>query len=438
MMMHHHRCDATRRTPGPIVNIPCTTRAVRIVSRPDLGDSLKGPRYVEIVALHAAITKEECMNRLPQRCLCLIAGLATLLLAPGVRAEQRDRDSAEAARLIAELGLIESPIALRDQEGWKPPGVVLVRDPAPRDIGWLRAAAPGVEVIAARDDAAAIAAAPRADAVIGFCSAELLAKGTRIRWIQVLSAGVERCVSNPGFADRGILLTNMQRVAGPVMAEHVMAMTLALARGLPTYLRLQDQGRWDREAVGEERTLALEGKTMLIAGLGGIGTEVGRRAYGFGMRIIATRASNRPAPEFVSHVGPPAELASLLKEADVIVNALPLTDETTALFDAKLFAAMKPRALFINVGRGRTVVTAELVKALTEHRIGGAGLDVTDPEPLPPDHPLWHAPNVIITPHVSSDSDFGSERHWQIARENLRRYVAGDRMLSVVDAKRGY
>jgi phosphoglycerate dehydrogenase-like enzyme len=177
---------------------------------------------------------------------------------------------------------------------------------------------------------------------------------------------------------------------------------------------------------------------MLIAGLGGIGTEVGRRAHGLGMRIVATRASHRPAPDFVSQVGSPAELITLVRTADVIVDTLPLTDETRGIFDAKMFAAMKPRALFINVGRGGTVVTDELLRALNEKRLGGAGLDVTDPEPLPPAHPLWRAPNVIITPHVSSDSDIGSERHWLIARENLRRYVAGDRMLSVVDVKRGY
>jgi phosphoglycerate dehydrogenase-like enzyme len=156
------------------------------------------------------------------------------------------------------------------------------------------------------------------------------------------------------------------------------------------------------------------------------------------MRITATRASNKPAPSFVSHVGPPEELMTLLREADVVVNALPLTEETKGVFDARAFAAMKPKALFINVGRGSTVVTAELVRALSEKRLGGAGLDVTDPEPLPAESPLWKMPNVIITPHVSTDSDFGSERHWLIARENLRRYVAGERMLSVVDVKRGY
>jgi phosphoglycerate dehydrogenase-like enzyme len=217
-----------------------------------------------------------------------------------------------------------------------------------------------------------------------------------------------------------------------------MAMTLALARGLQTYVREQEAGRWNADAVGDQGTMALQGKTMLIAGLGGIGTEVAKRAHAFDMRITATRASNKPAPAFVSHVGPPEELLALLRDADVVVNSLPLTPETKGVFDARAFAAMKPTALFINVGRGATVVTPELVRALNEKRLGGAGLDVTDPEPLPADSPLWKMSNVIITPHVSTDSDFGSERHWLIARENLRRYVAGESMLSVIDVKRGY
>jgi phosphoglycerate dehydrogenase-like enzyme len=120
------------------------------------------------------------------------------------------------------------------------------------------------------------------------------------------------------------------------------------------------------------------------------------------------------------------------------VNAAPLTTETTNIFDAKFFAAMKPTAYFINVARGRSVVTADLVSALNDGRIAGAGLDVVEPEPLPPDHPLWRSPNVIITPHVSSQSDLPPAERWALASENLRRYVAGEKMLSVVDLKREY
>lgn len=344
----------------------------------------------------------------------------------------------DVAQLITTLGLQESPTALRDQVGWRKPRVIIVPEPEGHDIGWLKAVAPGVEFVTARDMGEAVAAAPRADAAIGFCSPSLLARGNRIRWLQLMSAGAENCVGIPALAERGILVTNMQRVAGPVMAEHVMAMALALARGLPRYLKQQDLGRWQEPERRDSEAIALQGKTMLIAGLGGIGTEVARRAHAFDMRIVATRASRAPAPDFVSHVGPPSELISLVHQADVIVNTLPLTPETDGMFNAKVFAAMKPRALFINVGRGKTVVTSELIKALAERRLGGAGLDVTDPEPLPAGHPLWHAPNTIITPHVSTDSDIGEERHWQVARENLRRYVAGERMLSVVDVRRGY
>jgi phosphoglycerate dehydrogenase-like enzyme len=364
----------------------------------------------------------------------LAASLALMLTAYAAASQSPSAVQSDAERLKKELGLQETPVALRDRPGWLAPRVILVMKPDGHDVEWLRAAAPGVELIAASDMAVAVAAAPRADAVIGFCSAELLDRGKNIRWIQLMSAGVEHCVTTPAVAQRDILVTNMQRVAAPVMAEHVMAMTLSLARELPAYLRQQDEARWSRSTGA----LALQGKMMLIAGLGGIGTEVARRAQSFGMRIVATDASNRPAPDFVIHVGQPSELLALAREADVIVNTLPLTPATTGVFNAEIFAAMKPRALFINVGRGKTVVTSELVEALKGNRLGGAGLDVTEPEPLPANHPLWRLPNVIVTPHVATDSDLGREHSWQIARENLRRFVAGERMLSVVDVKRGY
>ena len=224
----------------------------------------------------------------------------------------------------------------------------------------------------------------------------------------MLSAGVERCVGIPAVGERGLLVTNMQRVAGPVMAEHVMAMTFALARDLPAYISAQGSGRWEREPRGAIRAVSLEGKTMLVAGLGGIGVEVAQRAHAIGMRVIATRASGREGPDFVSYVGLPDEMLKLLPEADVVVDTLPLTEQTRQTFDARSFAAMKSGAFFINVGRGGTVVTADLVNALKQNHLGGAALDVTDPEPLPQDHPLWHLPNVIITPHVSSG--FGIRR----------------------------
>jgi phosphoglycerate dehydrogenase-like enzyme len=266
----------------------------------------------------------------------------------------------------------------------------------------------------------------------------VLAAGPRIRWIQTYSAGVERCVAIPAVRERGILLTNMQRVAGPVMAEHVMAMLLAFARGLHLYVPERMAARWTSQLPEPARLLTLEGKTILVVGLGGIGTEVARRAHAFGMRVIATRASSREGPPFVDYVGLPEELSALAGKADFVVNTTPLTSATRGLFDAKFFAAAKPGAYFINVGRGGSVVQPALVAALRSGHLAGAGLDVTDPEPLPADSPLWQMPNVIITPHVSAESDLGNDLRFLIAAENLRRYVAGEKMLSVVDIGKGY
>jgi phosphoglycerate dehydrogenase-like enzyme len=177
---------------------------------------------------------------------------------------------------------------------------------------------------------------------------------------------------------------------------------------------------------------------VLVVGLGGIGLEVAKRSHALGMKVIATRASSREGPAFVTYVGLSDELPTLIAQADVVVAALPLVPATTRLFDAKMFARMKKTAFFINVGRGGSVVTDDLVAALNAGTIAGAGLDVTDPEPLPRDHALWKAKNIIITPHMSAQSDLGQAPRELILREQLRRFVAGDKLLSVVDFKKGY
>ena len=230
----------------------------------------------------------------------------------------------------------------------------------------------------------------------------------------------------------------MQRVAGPVMAEHVIAMIMASARGLDFFITERAARRWTDQPPPPTRLISIDGKTVLVVGLGGIGTEVARRASALGMHVDAVRASGREGPSFVRHVGLPDELHKLAANADFIVNTTPLTPETRNLFDAKFFAAAKQGAYFINVGRGQSVVQKDLVAALRSGHLAGAGLDVTDPEPLPPDDPLWTFGNVIITPHVSTVSDLGHAARIAIAAENLRRYVAGEKMLSVVDLGRGY
>lgn len=374
--------------------------------------------------------------KFPGRSLLPLAA-ASLLIFNGSPAGAQATD-AETTRLIAELGLKESPTAVADRPGWQAPRKVVVIDADAERLAWMQPAAPGVKLVGASDRAGAVREAADADAVIGVCSADIVDAGRHIRWIQHLYAGVERCVGIPGFASRGIVLTNMQKVAGPVMSEHVLALMFGLSRGLATYVPRQAAGDWAQDAVPEGRLLMLEGKTLFIAGLGGIGAEVARRANALGMKVIATRNTPHEKPPYVDEQGLGKDLLAFAARADVIVDALPLTPETMGVFDKAVFGAVKHGALFINVGRGGTVVTADLVAALQDGRIGGAGLDVTDPEPLPADHPLWHAPNVLITPHVAAATDLGEEPRWLIARENLRRYAAGGKLLSEVDIQRGY
>lgn len=212
-----------------------------------------------------------------------------------------------------------------------------------------------------------------------------------------------------------------------------------LVRGLDLYYQNQLQGEWVRDVGTPAGTFVeLAGRTMLVVGLGGIGTEVAKRAHGLGMRVLATRGSRREGPDFVEYVGLAHEALELATQADVVVNAAPLTDQTRGMFNAPFFGAMKETAFFISVGRGASTVTDDLLAALENGEIAGAGLDVTDPEPLPEGHPLWSTPRVLITPHTAGRGDKGRDRLFAVVRENLRRYVAGEPLLSVVSVSRGY
>jgi phosphoglycerate dehydrogenase-like enzyme len=183
-----------------------------------------------------------------------------------------------------------------------------------------------------------------------------------------------------------------------------------------------------------------------VVGLGGIGRQVAQLAHGLGMTVIATDRSDRPRPDTVSYVGRPSELPELVGKADVVVLAVPLTPETHHLFNAAMFARMKKGSLLINVASGGELVSADLVAALKSGQIGGAGLDLADPanpSRLEPSDPLFSAPNLIMSPETASHAidttaASGGEDMWTIVRENLKRYIAGDKLYSVVDARRGY
>lgn len=341
--------------------------------------------------------------------------------------------------LISELGLRESQSAVRDLPGWSPPEKIVVWPVGPDWLPGLQDAAPGVELVFVENIEQMRVEAVDAQAVIGACDEEVLAKSPGLFWIQVFSAGVERCIANTSLQNRSRLLSNGQRIGSPGLAEHAIAMMMMLARGLDVYHTNQLSGEWKRQTQLERTDhIELEGRTLLVVGLGGIGTQVAKRGHGLGMRVIATRNSRREGPDYVDYVGLSDEVNTLAAQADVVINTVPLTDETTGMFDAAFFDAMKPSAFYISVGRGGTTVTDDLVAALKSGSIGGAGLDVTDPEPLPAGHPLWAMPRVIISPHTAGRSDKGRDRLFLMVKENLRRYVNGQPMLSVVDIERGY
>ena len=358
----------------------------------------------------------------------------------------------DVAKLVADFGLVESTRAVRDMPGWtKPTKAVVFVDGNPGRAAWLQKAVPDVNVVAVRSAKEAIEQIADADILIGDCRPEQLLKtAKKLRYFHYPHGGMDRCANNAELLSGRMLVTNAQRVHGPVMAQHAIAMTLALYRGLDLYVRQNKDGRFaggPEAGVPGDKLRSIEGRTMLVVGLGGIGTPTAKLAHAIGMRVIATRNSSREGPEYVDYVGLADELPALIGQADVVVMSAPLTPATTRLFDAAMFARMKKGALFINLGRGEQVVQDDLLAALVSGHLGGAGLDATAPEPLPPGYPLYNAPNIIITPHISahatdddgtSISGFAGEPQWQIARENLRRYAAGERVFSVVDFKRGY
>jgi phosphoglycerate dehydrogenase-like enzyme len=349
----------------------------------------------------------------------------------------------EAVALIEALDIREAAAPVRDWPRWRKPEKVAVYLPQ-RLAGqgssyreWLQPVAGDAQLVFVESAGELEVEQHDADVYIGLCD-HVTPDMAQLRWVQNYAVGIDRCTDNPRLRDGEILLTNTSAIPGPGMAEHAMTLMLMLARQMPAYYRQQLQSEWQHLPGAGNQVVEVNGKTLLVVGLGGIGRQVAQRAHGLGMRVIATRNSSREGPDYVDYVGLADEVTNLAREADVVVNITPLTAATTGMFDRDFFSAMKPTAYFINIGRGKSVVTADLVNALQRGEIAGAGLDVADPEPLPPDHPLWSLPNVLITPHSSGGSDQLQRRQRILVRENLRRYTAGEPLLNVVDVQRGY
>jgi phosphoglycerate dehydrogenase-like enzyme len=269
------------------------------------------------------------------------------------------------------------------------------------------------------------------------CSAEFLSVAPELRWVQAWSAGVDRYVDMPGLAEHPrLVLTNMRGVHGPAIAEHVFASLLSLTRGLSQWRDAQRQRDWDRNLAPEMTSLA--GRTMLVVGMGGIGREIASRAHAFDMHVLATVRTAREAPAYVDELGVSADLERFLPRADVVAIALPLTPETRGLFDARRLALCKPGAYVVNIARGPIVDTDALLAALESGALAGACLDVTDPEPLNADHPLWAREDVVITPHVAGRAEITGDRRWATFRAQMERFARGEPLENVVDFAIGY
>ena len=270
--------------------------------------------------------------------------------------------------------------------------------------------------------------------IFGGIGRQEFASATQLRWIQYSAAGVEGIIF-PELVESPVVLTNMQRIFSPTISETAIGLMVALMRRLNDYSVQTQEHRW--KAL--DGLTEMSGRTLGIVGMGGIGTDTAYRAhYGFHMRVLGTDPKPLPKPAFVEELHSPEWLPKMAAQVDVLMSAAPHTPETHHLFNDEIFSLMKSSAYFINVSRGWLVDSTALVKALKERRIAGAGLDATEPEPLPPDHPLWTAGNIIITSHSSGQSEGSTQRSLDLLCENVRRYVNGLPLLNVVDKKRGY
>jgi len=300
----------------------------------------------------------------------------------------------------------------------------------------LHQSAPGVHFLMAHTETEALAMAAEIDASYAYCSSALLKASPHLRWVQVASAGVESYPLQE-IPARGITFTNAKGIYGTQLADHTFALILAFNRQLPFLLRAQQKQIWENRQNYPPGELA--GQTLLIVGLGGAGLETARRAKGFGLRILATRRhSHLPRPDFVDEIHPPDRLHHLLPEADWVAVCVPLVPETLDLFHDDEFELMKRTAYIVCVTRGKIINTDALLRALEAGKIAGAGLDVTDPEPLPPSHPLWTKENVIITPHASGHSPHADSRMFNLLCENVRRFASGQPLLNPVDLELQY
>ncbi len=295
--------------------------------------------------------------------------------------------------------------------------VLVLDDDADFYVAEASKALPTIKLMAVKDEAAALANGGRADVLVAMAhkvSQKLIAAMPRLRFIQALTTGTDHLATltlPPGLA-----VASMRGMHGPQMAEVAFLYMLALSRDAVKMHDNQRQAKWQRWP----QPLLLD-KTMVVVGVGAISEALAHRAKAFGMRVVGVSDSRATAKDF-DEILPRRDLITAARRADFLIALAPLTPATRGMIDATVFAAMKPRAIFINLARGPVVVEAALIEALRTGRIGGAGLDVFDTEPLPPESPLWALPNAIVTPHIGGMSDIYARQALPILVDNLRHW----------------
>jgi phosphoglycerate dehydrogenase-like enzyme len=302
----------------------------------------------------------------------------------------------------------------------------------------LQAVTPKARIVAA-NSSNVIQELADADAFIGDITPAQVRAGKNLKWVQVMSAGVEKILfpasGESDLRDSNITLTNNKIVQGPEIADHALAMLLMLSRNLYKLYQNDKQEVWDGSNY---KGIELNGKTAVVIGVGGVGSQIALRANAFGMTVIGVDPEDKPFLPFVKRVVKPDQLDDVLPLADVVFISTPDTPKSHKMMGAREFDLMKKNSYFIAVSRGGIYEMPGLVKALDEKKLAGAGVDVTDPEPLPKGHALWKFDNVVVTPHIAGRSDNDAGRMVGTIKENIQRFVDGKPLLNVVDKQKGY
>ena len=293
----------------------------------------------------------------------------------------------------------------------------------------------GQEVFVVRSDQEAMAVADTIDIIVGHFSPAVCAAAPNLRWVQSFSTGMDKFLFPEIIARDEVAISNVAGLYAPQGGEHAWDLLLALTRGIDRSIRHNDQRKWAGGA-----TVELTGQTLGLVGLGGFGIEMAKRAAGYDMPIIAIDPVRRDRPPGVCELkdNTRENLHSLLGRADVVMMACPLTEETYHLTGREELALMKQSAYLINVTRGGIIDEDALCAALHQGQIAGAGIDVTEIEPLPAESPLWDAPNIILTPHRAGSSQHRPRKIYEFFCAQLARYLKGERVLNIIDKKKGY